>query len=368
VSTKIFVSYSHKDEEWKDRLVPQLRVFHADDFIDIWADRLIGGGQDWFAQIKVAIEKANLAILLISADFLTSSFIRHEEIPRLLKRQAGQGLRIFPVLVRPCNFTHIKWLSSMQIRPKDAHPLSKGTEYEIEENLSTIAREVVEILQASSERDTVESVPFESRPESPAEKLVVKDGPPRRTEYICYLARERLASLFAQVDSDTFESSDYLRGTRSLLSLGEADVTPQKERRRRAAVSQLVVVLEYLERTARIGDLESIVSERGRLDYDWYFVSTNFSAGPWNQKEALVYLTGQVRDYELVLSCSKSNFSGLQREGSIYTPTSTNAFLFTGEAELSMQGLVRLAAADRQKRVLRGSALYLVLGTDLGDL
>ena len=42
----VFVSYSHKDEEWKDRLVTHLGVLHHQGLLDLWDDRHIGAGED----------------------------------------------------------------------------------------------------------------------------------------------------------------------------------------------------------------------------------------------------------------------------------------------------------------------------------
>jgi hypothetical protein len=80
----IFISYSHADEEWKDRVVTQLRVLESERQFDVWEDRQIAVGEDWYPEIEKALNEANVAILLISAEFLTSRFIRGEEVPRLL--------------------------------------------------------------------------------------------------------------------------------------------------------------------------------------------------------------------------------------------------------------------------------------------
>ena len=77
----VFISYSHKDEDWKDRLVSHLGVLQQEGLIDLWNDRRIGAGEDWYQQIKEAIARASVAVLLVSADFLTSKFIRSKEIP-----------------------------------------------------------------------------------------------------------------------------------------------------------------------------------------------------------------------------------------------------------------------------------------------
>src|SRR5262245_17552799 len=94
----VFVSYSHKDEVWKDRLVSQLNVAGLEGQFATWQDRLIAGGDDWFHEIRQAIEAASIAVLLVSADFLNSEFIRTHEVPRLLQRREADGVRLIPLL------------------------------------------------------------------------------------------------------------------------------------------------------------------------------------------------------------------------------------------------------------------------------
>ena len=69
---KVFISHSHKDKEWKDRLVTHLGVLQKQGLLEIWDDRRLHGGDDWIPEIEAALKSASLAILMISPDFLTS--------------------------------------------------------------------------------------------------------------------------------------------------------------------------------------------------------------------------------------------------------------------------------------------------------
>jgi len=142
----VFISYSHEDEEWKDRLVTHLGVLERQGILDLWDDRRIGAGEDWYEEIQEAINRASVAILMVSANFLTSKFILSEEVPRLLERRKKEGLRIFPVIVKPCAWDEVKWLARIQARPKDGRPISGGDEYQIDTDLTAIAREVKAII------------------------------------------------------------------------------------------------------------------------------------------------------------------------------------------------------------------------------
>lgn len=145
----VLISYSHKDEAWKNRLVSHLGVLQSEGHLDIWDDTRIEAGTDWYPDIQKAIDASNVAILLISADFLTSKFILGEEVPRLLERREKEGLRIFPVIVKPCAWQHVQWLARMQVRPKDGRPISGGNEFQIDTDMAAIANEIISIIRCA---------------------------------------------------------------------------------------------------------------------------------------------------------------------------------------------------------------------------
>ncbi len=75
----VFISYSHKDEIWKDRLRPHLKVLEQQGQITIWK----------------------------------------EEIPYLLERRKNDGMTLTPVLVRACAWKAVSWLKQLQMLPRD---------------------------------------------------------------------------------------------------------------------------------------------------------------------------------------------------------------------------------------------------------
>ena len=115
----IFISYSHKDEMWKDRLMTHLQVLALEDYFEVWDDRQITTGEDWYTEIEQAMTQASLAVLLVTANFLTSDFIRGKEVPHLMERRRSEGMRVYPIIVAPCPWQRVEWLSRIQVRPKD---------------------------------------------------------------------------------------------------------------------------------------------------------------------------------------------------------------------------------------------------------
>ncbi len=141
---RIFVSYSHRDEPWKDRVVKHLRVL-AGEGLEVWDDRRIAAGADWEPEIARAIAECDVALLLVSADFLTSRFILGQEVPPLLQRRQEQGIRVIPVIVSPCAWSRIPWLRPIQARPKDGKALTGMGRHAAESALAALAGEIADL-------------------------------------------------------------------------------------------------------------------------------------------------------------------------------------------------------------------------------
>lgn len=145
----IFICYSQKDAKWKNLLELQLGVLEQEGSFKVWSETDIEAGEDWYDKILEALDKACVAILLVSANSLNKKFILRDEIVRLLQLRDEQGLRIIPIIATDCLWENLKWLSRMQVRPQDRRPLfeKKGPKRDTE--LKNIAAEVAKILEAS---------------------------------------------------------------------------------------------------------------------------------------------------------------------------------------------------------------------------
>jgi len=149
-SPTVFISYSHKDEAEKEALLVQLGVLqYGTGLIDLWCDDRIGGGEDWEKEISESMKRARIAILLISANFLTSRFILNNEMPKLLQRQKSEGLKIIPLIAKHCAWRNIEWLAKMNVRPKNGNPVWRENGIYADEELATIAEEVARIMKGA---------------------------------------------------------------------------------------------------------------------------------------------------------------------------------------------------------------------------
>ncbi len=111
---RVFISYSHADTQWLERLHVHLKPLVQTSDLSIWDDTRLRPGSPWLQEIRAAIDEASVAVLLISADYLASDFIMAEEVPALLRRASERGATIVPVLVSPSGVEHIESLSKFQ--------------------------------------------------------------------------------------------------------------------------------------------------------------------------------------------------------------------------------------------------------------
>jgi hypothetical protein len=110
----VFISYSHTDVEFLDRLLVHLKPLEKSNQLELWVDTRLRAGDKWKKEIEKALERANVAILLVSADFLASDFITDNELPPLLRNAEERGTRVVPLIVKPCRFTRDKTLRMFQ--------------------------------------------------------------------------------------------------------------------------------------------------------------------------------------------------------------------------------------------------------------
>ena len=77
--TKVLVSYSHQDYRFFSALHEHLAVFARGGLLELWVDTQIALGDVWLDEIRRGLAEAKVAILLVSASFLASTFITTED-------------------------------------------------------------------------------------------------------------------------------------------------------------------------------------------------------------------------------------------------------------------------------------------------
>jgi len=144
----IFVSYSHADRDWLDRLRTNLIPYIRGENLDLWDDTKITPGSDWAAEIDQAIDKARVAVLLVSPDFLASDFIARVELPAILRR-AGRDLTIIWIPIRPSAYDATP-LKSFQAAHDPHRPLAGLPRFKQDEALVAISKSIASAVDINA--------------------------------------------------------------------------------------------------------------------------------------------------------------------------------------------------------------------------
>ena len=117
----VFVSYSRKDAEWRDRFEVMLAPLVRERALEVWSDQREVVGEEWDVQLDEAISRSQAALLLVSPDFLASDFIMEQELPALI----GCGVTLVCVLVRPSLWRKVPKLAGLHWAHDPARALSQ---------------------------------------------------------------------------------------------------------------------------------------------------------------------------------------------------------------------------------------------------
>ncbi|HYG81350.1 MAG TPA: tetratricopeptide repeat protein [Pyrinomonadaceae bacterium] len=121
---RVFISYSRKNEDQKNRLLIHLSNLAYDGTIrKPWHDRLIEAGDNWRQELDAAMKQAEVALFLVSADFIASPVCQDEEVPTILERHRSEGVIIVPIIVGHCGWQHIPWIDPLNVLPLDGKPV-----------------------------------------------------------------------------------------------------------------------------------------------------------------------------------------------------------------------------------------------------
>ena len=194
----VFFSYSHKDEALRDQLEAHLSLLRNQGLIDVWYDRRIIAGDALDNTIFRELETADIILLLISSDFLNSTYCFAREMNRAMERHNAGTARVIPVILRHCDWQSAPF-GGLMAAPRDAKPVVSWPDQD--EALADVAKQV---------RRAVESLSSATRGSSPAP---VSHVTPVQTAAPLNAALPRSSNLRIKKEFTEKDCDDFLRGT-----------------------------------------------------------------------------------------------------------------------------------------------------------
>ena len=116
---KVFITYSHKDTDSKDKLQQCLAVMENKDLITIWHDNEILPGDKWYEDISKNLADSNILLYLVSTSSLASKNCNKE----LAEALSGE-IRVIPIILEDCDWLNHQ-LSNIQALPDQGKPINE---------------------------------------------------------------------------------------------------------------------------------------------------------------------------------------------------------------------------------------------------
>ncbi len=151
----VFISYSKKDAKWLDYLRVHLSYLEREYQFTIWEDSKIEVGADWRTEINKAIGSTKVAILMVSANFISSEFINNEELPALLTAAKEEGAHIFPIIISHCMFSDIDAISRFQTINPPSEPLIVMNEGQRDALFLKVTQEIKRVLSSDTSATSI---------------------------------------------------------------------------------------------------------------------------------------------------------------------------------------------------------------------
>lgn len=123
---KAFFSYAHEDVDVVVNLHKHLAPLRHEEIVEFWYDRDLLPGENWDDAIASRLEDADIVVVVISSDFVSSEYAYGKELGRALELHDRGQLRVVPVIARNCRWQNLP-IGSLQALPESGRPIVSWT-------------------------------------------------------------------------------------------------------------------------------------------------------------------------------------------------------------------------------------------------
>ncbi|MDF7777329.1 toll/interleukin-1 receptor domain-containing protein [Sphingomonas sp. AOB5] len=187
VPYRLFLSYSHDDQEYRKRFETHLNLPVRQKRLAIWCDRMIPPGGEWDGSIKDEIRTCDAVIFLVSADLLASDYINDVEMKIARERLARGEIDVLAVPIFHSQIDQT-WLAARQALWNPEMPIGAlETRAKQEQAWDMVVRKLLEVADISAKsRQPAHLVGTSVQTIEPAPQRLPKF---RRSEHAPLLAR-----------------------------------------------------------------------------------------------------------------------------------------------------------------------------------
>jgi hypothetical protein len=152
----IYISYSHRDRGWLDRLLRELQPRCKKLGVPIWSDLRLTPADDWRREMDIAQSRAKVAVFLVSPSSLSSKSIADTELYQLTGAANEELLRLLWVPLSDCDWRDSPLARFVAAHPPE-HPLDTLSSKDLRQALRSISEAILDhaTRPAESPRQTV---------------------------------------------------------------------------------------------------------------------------------------------------------------------------------------------------------------------
>lgn len=121
---RLFYCCAAEDEALLVRLDKHLKLLQRQGLIETWHHRQIPAGEDWRKTADARFDEAEVILLLVSADFLSSDHAWDVEVTGALARHEQGTAVVIPVLLRPCDWKSAAF-AKLRALPANETPVTR---------------------------------------------------------------------------------------------------------------------------------------------------------------------------------------------------------------------------------------------------
>ena len=124
---EIFIAYARKDDGFLQDLLSHLSPLKRTGNVKTWHDGVMDAGTTWKKDIKDAIHRADIILLLVSAHSLNSDYFYETELTQALERHQKDKVQLIPIIVSPCFWKTDPIIGQLHALPKDGLSIVEWT-------------------------------------------------------------------------------------------------------------------------------------------------------------------------------------------------------------------------------------------------
>ena len=165
MAIEVFISYSHQDQALRAELEKHLSTLKRQNTITSWYDGDIIPGAMLEPEIMSHLKRAQIILLLVSADFIASDFCYTKEMKEAFARDKANKVSVIPILLRPTDLKDSP-LIKLKMLPTDAKAVTKWPTLDdaFEDVVKGIRAAIDDLnnkVQISNPLPTKQNIPFE---------------------------------------------------------------------------------------------------------------------------------------------------------------------------------------------------------------